>query len=191
MYGITSWLLIGTSILVAFTLWLFTYLRSRRSSQPRLAVPPIYTNHAKERMLERQVRQHQIEQVIAKPSRTVPDRQNGSVRLERELDGRVLKVWVVAEPWETAKAATVKTTAWADLAQTFEIPPGRAGLIIGPGGSTVRGIEAATDTRISVDRTGSVRVSADSMASLESAKQKIHKLIEDAVGLPGSHYRAA
>ncbi|MBP3043002.1 DUF4258 domain-containing protein [Arthrobacter jiangjiafuii] len=191
MHAIISWLLIGTAILAAVTLWLFTKMRSQRTPQPRLAVPPTYTNHARERMLQRQVRQHQIEQVIAKPSRSVPDRENGSVRLERELDGRVLKVWVVAEPWETAKTATVKTTAWADRIQTFEIPPGRIGLVIGLGGSTVRRLEVATDCRISIDRTGLVRISACSMATLESAKQRILKIIADADDATGNRYRAA
>ena len=167
------------------------WLRNKRPLQARPAVPPIYTNHAKERMLERQVRQHQIEQVIAKPSRSVADRENASVLLEGEVDGRILRVWVVAEQWEIAKSAIVKTTAWADLVQTFDIQPARAGLVIGLGGSTVRGIEAATNTRISVGRTGMVRVSATSMASIESAKQRIAQVVKDADGASGSGRRAA
>ena len=187
MNAIATLIILPGLIGVIAGLWL--WLRNKR--QARLAVPPIYTNHAKDRMLERQVRQHQIEQVIAKPSRSVADRENASVRLEREVDGRTLKVWVVAEPWETANSATVKTTAWADLVQTFEIPPARAGLVIGPGGSTVRDIDAATDTRVCVGRTGIVRVSAISMASIESAKQRIVQVLEDADGASASRRRAA
>lgn len=191
MHTTTAWLLIGTAILAAIFLWLFTYLRSQQSSRPRLAVPPVYTDHAKERMLQRQVRQHQIEQVIAKPDRQTPDRDNGSVRLERLLDGRTLKVWVVAEPWQTAKAAKVKSTAWADLVQTFRIPAGQAGLVIGLGGSTIRQIEATSKARISIDRTGIVRVSADCLASIEKAKQLVFRVINSAGGSIHGDYRAA
>lgn len=187
----TAGLLIGTAILAAFSLWLFTYLRSQRSSRPRFAIPPVYTKHAKERMLERQVQQHHIEQVLAKPNRQIPDRENESVRLERQIDGRNLKVWVVAEPWITARAATVKTTAWADLIQTFEIPAGKTGIVIGPGGSNVRQIEAASNARISIDRTGTVRVSAGCAASVEMAKQMIFRVIDGAHGTSPGGYRAA
>lgn len=184
-------LLIGTAILAVFSLWLFTYLRSRRSSRPRLAVPPVYTNHAKERMLERQVQKHHIEEVLAKPSRQIPDRDNESVRLERQIDGRILKVWVVAERWKTANEAIVKTTAWADVVQTFQIPAGQTGIVIGMGGSSIRQIEAATNARISIDSTGTVRVSAGCVASVEKAKQMICRVIDHAHDAGPSGYRAA
>ena len=191
MHTTTAWLLIGIVSLTAISVWLFTYLRSQRPAGPRLAVPPVYTKHAKERMVQRQVRQHQIEQVLAKPERQIPDRENDSVRLERQFDGRTLKVWVVAEPWQTAKAATVKTTAWADLVQTFEIPAGQTGLVIGLGGSTVRQIEAASNTRISIDKAGLVRVSADRFTSLEKAKQLVFGVIDSAGVTIHGDYRAA
>jgi hypothetical protein len=184
-------LLIGAAILAAFSLWIFTYLRSQRSSPPRFAVPPVYTNHAKERMLERQVQQRHVEEVLAKPSRQIPDRDNESVLLERHIDGRILKVWVVAEAWKTANVAIVKSTAWADLVQTFEIPAGKTGIVIGPGGSRVRQIEAATNARISIDRTGTVRVSAGCAASVEKAKQMICRVIKPAHDAGPSGYRAA
>lgn len=187
----TAGLLIGTAILAAFSLWVFTYLRSQRSSRPRFAVPPVYTKHAKERMLERQVLQRHIEQVLAKPSRQIPDRENESVRLERQIDGRNLKVWVVAEPWITAKTATVKTTAWADLVQTFAIPAGKTGIVIGPGGSSIRQIEAASNARISIDRTGLVRVSASCVDSMEKAKQMILRAIDRPHHTGPIGYRAA
>ncbi|MBO0895334.1 KH domain-containing protein [Arthrobacter sunyaminii] len=184
-------ILIGAAILVTISLWLFTYLRSQKSSRPRFAVPPVYTKHAKERMLERQVQQHHIEQVLTNPSRQIPDRENESVRLEGQINGRNLKVWVVAEPWITAKAATVKTTAWADVVQTFEIPAGQTGIVIGHGGSNVHQIEAASNARISIDRTGTVRVSAGCAASAEKAKQMIFGVIDRATGTGPSGYRAA
>ncbi|MGP4032188.1 KH domain-containing protein [Pseudarthrobacter sp. 1C304] len=184
-------LLIGAAVLAAFSLWIFTYLRSQRSSRPRFAVPPVYTNHARERMLERQVQQHHIEEVLAKPSRQIPGRDNESVRLEAQIDGRILKVWVVAEHWITANKATVKTTAWADLVQTFQIPAGQTGIVIGPGGSSIRQIEAATNARISIGRTGMVTVSAGCAASVEKAKQMIFRVIDRAHGAGPSGYRAA
>jgi len=184
-------LLIGAAILAAFSLWIFTYLRVQRTSRPRFAVPPVYTNHAKERMLERQVQQHHIEEVLAKPTRQIPDRDNESVRLERQIDGRILKVWVVAEPWKTANAATVKSTAWADLVQTFQIPAGKTGIVIGPGGSSIRQIEAASNSRISIGRTGTVTVSAGCAASVEKAKQMIFRVIDPAHGAGTRGYRAA
>lgn len=184
-------LLIGTAILAAFSLWLFTYLRSRRSSRPRLAVPPVYTKHAEERMLERQVQKHHVEEVLARPSRQIPDRDNESVRLERQIDGRILKVWVVAERWTTANVAIVKTTAWDDVVQTFQIPAGQTGIVIGVGGSSIRQIEAASNSRISIDRTGTVRVSAGCAASVEKAKEMIFRVIDCAHGSGASGHRAA
>lgn len=187
----TAALLIGAAILAALSLWIFTHLRIQRSSRPRFAVPPVYTNHAKERMEERQVQQHHIEEVLAKPSRQFPDRDNESVLLERQINGRILKVWVVAEPWETANEAIVKSTAWANVVQTFQIPAGQTGIAIGVGGSSIRQIEAASNSRISIDRTGTVRISAGCAASVEKAKQMIFRAINPAHDAGPSGYRAA
>lgn len=184
-------LLIGAAILVAFYLWLFTCLKSQRSSRPRFAVPPVYTKHAKERMRERHVQERHIEEVLAKPSRQIRDRDNDSVRLEAQIDGRILKVWVVAEPWNTAKTARVKTTAWADVVQTFQIPADQAGMVIGVGGSSIRQIEAASHSRISIARTGMVTVSADCAASVEKAKQMIFRVVDRPYGAGPSGYRVA
>ena len=178
MNATTAALLIGAAILAAFSLWIFTHLKIQRSSRPRFAVPPVYTNHARERMLERQVQQRHIEEVLAKPSRQTPDRDNDSVLLERQIDGRILKVWVVAELWKTANAAIVKSTAWADVVQTFQIPAGQTGFVIGVGGTSTRHIEAASNSRISIGRTGTVRISAGCAASVDKAKQMIFRVID-------------
>lgn len=142
-------------------------------------------------MRERQVQRRHIEEVLAKPSRQIPDRDKESVRLERQIDGRILKVWVVAERWTTANAAIVKSTAWANVVQTFQIPAGQTGIVIGVRGSSIRQIEAASNSRISIDRTGTVRISAGCAASVEKAKQMIFRVIDRAHGAGSSGYRAA
>lgn len=189
MNEIISWTLLAAGLGGA-SIWLSSHIRRRPArtaardlARPgrasRSSVPIIYTAHVKQRMAERAVQARQIELVIAEPTREVHDARNSSVRLEREVGGRILIVWV-AQPWPTTEAIYIKSTAWTDCVLTFDIPGALAGRVIGRGGRTVRQIEAANDVRISVDGTGSVRVSARHVSSAESARQQVLTLIDSA-----------
>lgn len=175
MNGSGAWLIVIA--LISASLWLAFHLRSRRPTPS--PAPLVFTNHAVQRMAERKVDRRQIELTIGAPSRHARDAKNNSVRLEREVNGKTLIVWV-AEPWPATDAVIVKTTAWADPTISFMIPTAATGLVIGQGGSTIRRIESANDARISVSRSGLVRVSSHLIESAESAKHQILALVEHA-----------
>jgi len=161
-------------------IWLTLTRRGESSNAPagQEFTAPVLTHHAKQRMVEREVSSAQIDHVVANPSRLFRDGKNNSVRLEREVDGRTLRVWV-AEPWPAAKTV-VKTTAWADFPLVFEIPAATAGRVIGRGGATVSRIQSDHHVRISIDHAGSVRVTAGDKASADAAKREILDLVSRA-----------
>jgi len=73
----------------------------------------IYTSHARTRMALRGVSEAQVEQVLDKPENWFDDPDQHSVRLTKQVDGRLLKVWVVA-PWPQDDRSVVKSVAWND-----------------------------------------------------------------------------
>lgn len=138
-------------------------------------VPVHYTKHSKERMVQRGVTQQEIERVLAAPQRATRDESSGSVRLERDYPGRVLKVWVVA-PWPATSEIVVKTTAW-NFIEEFAIPAGTAAHVIGKNGARVRSISQETNARISVKNT-SVRIEGGSAATVAAAKSDVERVLQ-------------
>lgn len=175
MYGTSiGWIVLV--VVLATGAGIAWWSRSRRHSAPTEPTRLIFTNHVKQRMIERSVGQRQIELTVAAPTRRIPDAKNNSLCLEREFDGRTLKVWVVqASPAEGE--TVIKSTAWADLVITFQIPTDLTGLIVGRHGATVGRLEATHDARISVSRNGAVRVSAGRCEAVESAKRDIIEIV--------------
>lgn len=72
-----------------------------------------YTRHLEARLKERGITHEQVEEVLASPERMTDDPEQGSVRLERLVSGRILKVWVVA-PWPAGDRVVAKSAAWKD-----------------------------------------------------------------------------
>ena len=138
-------------------------------------VPVRYTNHARERMAERGVSEQQIVTTLNRPDRHEPDRVENSVRVERDFDGRTLKVWV-AESWPPRGEAVVKSTAW-HYHDTMRVPVDRLGALIGRKGSTIEGIRRTTGTRINVERDGTVQISGDDRAAVQAAKRAVGKIV--------------
>lgn len=146
--------------------------------QPRVdalpsTVPVRFTTHARERMAQRGVAQRAVEATARAPHRVVPDAGNGSVALERDVDGDVLKVWVVA-PWPPADdAVVVKSTAWQRVA-VGRIPRHAIGAVVGPRGATIQAVERSTGARVAIDRaTGTVRASAADRRAAEDALRQV------------------
>ena len=162
------------AILLAITL----RRKSSRTFSGREVASTVLTSHAKQRMLERKVSSLQIDQLITNPTLVRRDATNNSVRLEGQISGRTLIVWV-AEPWPVA-ATIVKSTAWADVPLTFKIPAEAAGRIIGRGGATVRRIEAAHQVRISIENGGSICRVRGNRSSTEAASHEIMALVTGA-----------
>ncbi len=59
------------------------------------------------------------------------------------------------------------------------INPDKIGLLIGPGGKTIKGIQEATGAKIDIDDDGSVHISHQDAAGAEQAKLKVEALTEE------------
>jgi len=73
----------------------------------------IISSHARSRMAQRHITEAQVDMVLDKPEGMVDDPDEHSVRLTRQVGGRVLKVWVAA-PWPQGDRAVVKSAAWSN-----------------------------------------------------------------------------
>ncbi len=62
---------------------------------------------------------------------------------------------------------------------TIRINPEKIGLLIGPGGKTIKGIQEATGAKIDIDDDGTVYVSHSSAAGAEAARAKVEALTEE------------
>lgn len=156
---------IAVSLLVVAVLALV--VTRRRVPAPPATAPTLpirLTQHAIQRMAERGVSRDQIETAVANPDRVTPCPAQGSVCIEAVHDTGRLKVWVVA-PWPSVNEAVVKSTAWC-YERVITIPDGSRGRLVGPGGCTVKALEAASQARISVG-VASATVRADSRPALE------------------------
>ena len=64
-------------------------------------------------------------------------------------------------------------SVWAPRLLRTKINPDKIGLLIGPGGKTIRGIQDATGATIDIEEDGTVLVSSTDMASAESAMRQM------------------
>ncbi len=62
---------------------------------------------------------------------------------------------------------------------TVQINPEKIGLLIGPGGKTIKGIQEATGAKIDIEDTGTVYISHMDAAGAEAAKAKVEALTEE------------
>jgi polyribonucleotide nucleotidyltransferase len=61
----------------------------------------------------------------------------------------------------------------------IHINPEKIGLLIGPGGKTIKGIQEATGAKIDVDDDGTVQISHSDAAAAEAARAKVEALTEE------------
>lgn len=159
-------------------------LRSRSRPTPEVLLR--FTPHAAERMAERRVRDVDVRATVAAPDRVIAttylDRGTGepgerdSVRLEKDLRGRTLKVWVPPD-WRSQVPVAVKSVAW-QYGVTFRIPRSRVGTIIGRGGATIRELEQTHGVRITVDGgMGLARIVGDDEDALIRARRHVESLV--------------
>jgi hypothetical protein len=74
--------------------------------------PILRGTHIHDRMRERRISREQLQLVIDAPDSATYDTQMVSIRLERQVGSRILKVWVRA-PWPPAgDEVEVKSAAW-------------------------------------------------------------------------------
>jgi polyribonucleotide nucleotidyltransferase len=69
-------------------------------------------------------------------------------------------------------------SAWAPRLLRTKIPPEKIGLLIGPGGKTIRGIQESTGAVIEVEDDGTVTVASNDAQAAESAMRRVEALTE-------------
>lgn len=154
----------------------------RASSHPTSPMTPglpanarvVFTDHAQQRMRERGILENQVTELLRQPQRSQDDATQGSVRLERDFDGRTLKVWV-NPPWPPTQEAVIRTTAWTAV-ETLTVPREAVGRVKGTGGAVVRQIQLETATWINVSSDGKVIIKGDSLDAIKRARTKVEAL---------------
>jgi polyribonucleotide nucleotidyltransferase len=69
-------------------------------------------------------------------------------------------------------------SAWAPRLLRTKIPPEKIGLLIGPGGKTIRGIQEQTGAVIEVEDDGTVTIASSDAGAAESAMRRVEALTE-------------
>ncbi|MBL4885429.1 MAG: polyribonucleotide nucleotidyltransferase, partial [Planctomycetaceae bacterium] len=70
-------------------------------------------------------------------------------------------------------------SALAPRIETVKIDPEKIGLLIGPGGKTIRALQEETETQLDISDDGVVTIAAASGANAEDAKARIEAMTED------------
>ena len=91
-----------------------------------------------------------------------------AIRQAREARMKVLDVML-----EAINAPRKELSQYAPRIETIKIHPDKIGLLIGPGGKTIKGIVAETGAEINIDDDGSVHIYSSSRDSLNRAKEII------------------
>ncbi len=86
----------------------------------------------------------------------------------KEARGRILEVMSAA-----LAAPRKEMSKYAPRIETVRINPDKIGLLIGPGGKTIKGIVAETGAEINIDDDGSVHIYSSNPESLNRAKEII------------------
>jgi len=80
---------------------------------------------------------------------------------------------------EALPESRVKVSQFAPQIDSVKIKVDKIGALIGPGGKNIKGIIAETGCQVNVDDDGLVQLAADSVESINAAKQMIEYLVGD------------
>ncbi|GAA4157526.1 hypothetical protein GCM10022286_09240 [Gryllotalpicola daejeonensis] len=178
----TTLIVVVVLLFAGILTWLL--VRSRRRRPARAARALSLTPHAQQRMAERHVAASQILSVVVQPDRVVPTEYadfgawggpalKDSVRLEGEIDGRVLKVWVPT-PWPPpVRTVVVKSVAWSEFVDTVRVPQRSVGRVIGRSGVTITAIERNSGANVSHVGGGVFRITAEDARAVGAAKRAV------------------
>jgi polyribonucleotide nucleotidyltransferase len=89
-----------------------------------------------------------------------------------------LKVLDVME--ETIPAPRSEMSPYAPRITTLQIDPEKIGLVIGPGGKTIRSIQEQTGANIDIEDDGTVFIASADGPSAQKAQEMVEALVEDA-----------
>jgi polyribonucleotide nucleotidyltransferase len=97
--------------------------------------------------------------------------------LEQARDARreILKTMLTT----ALRAPRPSISQYAPRLLTVQINPEKIGLLIGPGGKTIKGIQEATGAKIDIEDDGTVYISHSDAAGAEAAKRKVEALTEE------------
>ncbi len=73
-----------------------------------------------------------------------------------------------------------KVSSYAPRLTSFQLPADKVGLVIGPGGKTIKRIISETGAKFDIDDAGMLNIAADNDEQLQIAIEKIKELIQDA-----------
>jgi polyribonucleotide nucleotidyltransferase len=92
----------------------------------------------------------------------------------RELRGRVLEVMhgIIA-------SHRTELSPYAPRIETIKINPDKIGLLIGPGGKTIKGIVAETGCEINIDDDGTVHIYSNNPEGMKRAKQIVNGMTKE------------
>jgi polyribonucleotide nucleotidyltransferase len=76
-------------------------------------------------------------------------------------------------------APRTELSKYAPRIETIKIPVDKIGMLIGPGGKTIKGIVAETGAEINIEDDGSVNIYSNNGESLERAKQIIASMFKE------------
>ncbi len=86
---------------------------------------------------------------------------------------------ILAHMAETLPAARSEMSQYAPRIETIRINPEKIGLLIGPGGKTIKGIVAETGAEINIEDDGSVHIYSNNGESLKRAKEIISGMTKE------------
>ena len=98
----------------------------------------------------------------------------GTLEQARQARREILKFML-----STLRAPRAEISHIAPRLLTIQINPDKIGLLIGPGGKTIKAIQEETGAKLDVDDSGLVQVSHSDAAGAEAARSKVEALTEE------------
>jgi polyribonucleotide nucleotidyltransferase len=97
----------------------------------------------------------------------------GTLKQAREARMNILRTMLstISRPYDDI-------SQWAPRLLRTHIPPDKIGLLIGPGGKTIRGIQEETGATIDVDDDGTVIVASNDAAAAQACMRRVEALTE-------------
>ncbi|MBF0450362.1 MAG: polyribonucleotide nucleotidyltransferase [Candidatus Magnetomorum sp.] len=96
--------------------------------------------------------------------------------LEQAREGRL---FILNKMMETIKSSRTELSPYAPCVLSLTIKPDKIRDIIGPGGKVIRAIQSETNSKVDIDDSGTVRVSALSEEEANEALKRIKEIVTD------------
>ena len=98
---------------------------------------------------------------------------------EAVYQARDLRMKILDIMSATIAAPRAEMSPYAPRIETIKINPDKIGLIIGPGGKTIKGIVAETGAEINIEDDGSIRIYSNNPEAMARAKQIINGMTKE------------